>query len=203
MPAHDSGWKWLVTPSSRRTHTGYFPPVSLALPAGLVGMAQRRGVLVREDRLEQRLEQRYEALQAVDQRPRRDRQAMAGEPRRDAVNGPEAGAVFEEEARPEADPVRRPDEQPRHRGRRHLHGRGRALARPAPSRTADHALVGLDLDLDEAGFLGSVRRIELAAARAGACIRRRVVFFETLIEPGPLRAAVAGRALSFCLLLRP
>lgn len=36
MSAHDSGWKWLVAPSSYRTFTGYFPPVSLALPGDIV-----------------------------------------------------------------------------------------------------------------------------------------------------------------------
>ena len=88
----------------------------------------------------------------------------------------------------------RPGEQPRHRGRRHFHGRRHALAGPAPARTADHALVGLDLDLDEGGFLGAVRRIGLTAPSADARIRRRVVLFGALIEPGPLGAAVAGRA---------
>ena len=51
-----------------------FPAKLLDAPAGLVGMAQRRLVLVRKDRLGQRLEQRHEPLQAVGQRPRRDRQ---------------------------------------------------------------------------------------------------------------------------------
>ena len=138
-------------------------------------MAQRRLVLVRKDRLGQRLEQRHEPLQAVGQRPRRDRQPLGGHPRGNAVHGAEAGTVLEQEACPEAGPVERPGEQPRHRGRRHFHGRRRALAGPAPARTADHALVGLDLDLDEGGFLGAVRRIELPAPAADARIRRRVV----------------------------
>ena len=142
----------------------------------------------------QRLEQRHEPLQAVGQRPRRDRQPLGGHPRGNAVHGAEAGTVLEQEACPEAGPVERPGEQPRHRGRRHFHGRRRALAGPAPARTADHALVGLDLDLDEGGFLGAVRRIGLPAPAADARIRRRVVLFGALIEPGPLGAAVAGRA---------
>ena len=119
---------------------------------------------------------------------------MAGEPRGDAVNGPEAGTVLEQKARPEADPVRRPEEQPRHRGRRHFHGRGSAVAAPAQTRAADHALVGLDLDLDEGGLLGAVRRIGLPALCADACIRGRVELFGVLLEPRPLGAAVAGRA---------
>ena len=171
-----------------------FPAKFLDAPAGLVGMAQRRLVLVRKDRLGQRLEQRHEPLQAVGQRPRRDRQPLGGHPRGNAVHGAEAGTVLEQEACPEAGPVERPGEQPRHRGRRHFHGRRRALAGPAPARTADHALVGLDLDLDEGGFLGAVRRIGLPAPAADARIRRRVVLFGALIEPGPLGAAVAGRA---------
>ena len=39
--------------------------IILDAPAGLVGMAQRRLVLVRKDRCGQRLEQRHEPLQAV------------------------------------------------------------------------------------------------------------------------------------------
>ena len=102
--------------------------------------------------------------------------------------------MLEQEACPEAGPVERPGEQPRHRGRRHFHGRRRALAGPAPARTADHTLVGLDLDLDEGGFPGAVRRIGLPAPSADARIRRRVVLFGALLEPGPLGAAMAGRA---------
>ena len=56
-------------------------------------MAQRRLVLVRKDRLGQRLEQRHEPLQAVGQRPRRDRQPLGGHPRGNAVHGAEAGTV--------------------------------------------------------------------------------------------------------------
>ena len=55
--------------------------------------------------------------------------------------------------------------------------------------------MGLDLDLDEGGFLGAVRRIGLPAPAADARIRRRVVLFGSLLEPGPLGAAVAGRAV--------
>ena len=95
-----------------------FPAKFLDAPAGLVGMAQRRLVLVRKDRLGQRLEQRHEPLQAVGQRPRRDRQPLGGHPRGNAVHGAEAGTVLEQEAGPEAGPVERPGEQPRHRGRR-------------------------------------------------------------------------------------
>ena len=47
-----------------------FPAKRLDAPTGLVGVAQRRLVLVREDRLGDRLEQRHETLQAVGQRPR-------------------------------------------------------------------------------------------------------------------------------------
>ena len=172
-----------------------FPAKLLDAPTGLVGMAQRRLVLVRKDRVGHGLEQRHEALQTIGQRPGRDRQALAGEPRGNAVHGAEAGTVLEQKARPEAGPVERSGEQPRHRGRRDFHGRRRALAGPAPARTADHALVGLDLDLDEGGFLGAVRRIGLPAPSADAHIGRRVVLFGALIEAGPLGAAVAGRAV--------
>ena len=102
--------------------------------------------------------------------------------------------MLEQEAGPDAGPVGRVGEQARHRGRRHFHGRRRALAGPAPARTADDALVGLDLDLDEGGFLGAVRRVGLPAPCAHARIGRRVVLFGALLEPGPLGAAVAGRA---------
>ena len=50
-------------------------------------MAQRRLVLMREDRLGHRLEQRHEALQSVGQRPGRDRQPLVGQPRGNAVQG--------------------------------------------------------------------------------------------------------------------
>ena len=46
-----------------------FLAIRLHTPGGFVGMTQRRLVLVREDRLDDRLEQRHEALHAVDQRP--------------------------------------------------------------------------------------------------------------------------------------
>ena len=78
-----------------------FPAKFLHAPCGLVGMAQRRLVLVRKDRLGQRLEQRHEPLQAVGQRPRRDRQPLGGHPRGNAVHGAEAGTVLEQEACPE------------------------------------------------------------------------------------------------------
>ena len=55
--------------------------------------------------------------------------------------------------------------------------------------------MGLDLDLDEGGLLGAVRRIALPAVCADACIRRRVDLFGSLLESGPLGAAVAGRAV--------
>ena len=55
-------------------------------------------------RLGQRLEQRHEPLQAVGQRPRRDRQPLGGHPRGNAVHGAEAGTVLEQEAGPELVP---------------------------------------------------------------------------------------------------
>ena len=101
---------------------------------------------------------------------------------------------FHGKARPEGDSVGRAPEQPRHRRRRDLDRRGRALAGPAPARAADHALVGLDLDLDEGRFLDAVRRVGLPALGARARLRRRGVDFGALLESGPLGAAVAGRA---------
>ena len=59
-------------------------------------MTQRRSVLVREDRLVQRVEQRHEALGAVGQRPGRYRQPPFGHPRRDAVERAEAGVALEQ-----------------------------------------------------------------------------------------------------------
>ena len=56
------------------------------------------------------------SLQTIGQRPGRDRQALAGEPRGNAVHGTEAGTGLEQKARPEAGPVERSGEQPRHRG---------------------------------------------------------------------------------------
>ena len=65
----------------------------------------------------------------------------------------------------------------------YFHGRGWALAAPTQARTVDHSFMGLDVDLDEGGFLGAVRRIGLPAACAGACVRRRVDLFAALLEP--------------------
>ena len=157
-------------------------------------MTQGRGVLVRHDRLVQRLEQRHQALAAVGQRPGRYRQPPFGHPRREAVERAVAGVALEQEARPHADAVERVGEQPRHRRRRDLHWRGRALAGATKARPADHALVGLDLDLDEGGFLGAVGCISLTAPCADALFRRRGDLFGALLKPGPLGAAVAGRA---------
>ena len=91
--------------------------------------------------------------------------------------------MLEQEARPEAGPVGCVHEQPRHRRRRHFPGR-RAIAGPAPPPAADHVLVGLDLDLDEGGFLGAVCRIGLSALRAHARIGRRIVFLGAFFESG-------------------
>ena len=157
-------------------------------------MAQRRAVVVREDRVGHRLEQRHEAGHAAGQRARRDRQSLVGQPCANAVQGTQARIVLEEEARPDAGPVRRVGEQPWHGGCRHLHGRRRALARPAPARAADHTPVGPDLDLDEGGLLGAVGRIGAPASATHARIGRRVMLFRAFFETGPLGAAMAASA---------
>ena len=155
-------------------------------------MAQRGGVPVREDRLGQRLEQRHEALDAVGQRPRRDRQPHVGEPRRDPMQGTAADEPFVEHTRPDADPVRRGLEQPRHRRRGHLARRGRAVATAAVARPDDGVLVGFDLDLEESGAALAVGGIGLAAARTHARILRRFARFLLPPERGALGAAVSG-----------
>ena len=93
-----------------------FPAKFLDAPAGLVGMAQRRLVLVRKDRLGQRLEQRHEPLQAVGQRPRRDRQPLGGHPRGNA--GARGGSRHSARTGsvPRSWSRRASGEQPRHRG---------------------------------------------------------------------------------------
>lgn len=55
-----------------------------------------------------------------------------------------------------------------------------ALAGPVPAGTADHKLVGLDLDLDECRLIGAVWRIGLSATAANARIRRRVDLLQAL-----------------------
>ena len=112
-------------------------------------MTQRRLVLVREDRLGQRLEERHEALYAVGQRPRRDRQLYIRQRCRDPVQGTAADKALEQEAPLYADAVGRVVEQPRHRGRRHFKGRGRTVATPASAGPDDLAGVGFDLDLGD------------------------------------------------------
>ena len=78
-----------------------------------------------------------EAVHAVAQRPRGDRQSLVGEPCGDPAQGTEAGVALEQEARPHAGPAGRTCEQARRGGRRHFGGRGRAVAPAAPP----HALV--------------------------------------------------------------
>ena len=166
----------------------------LDAPGGFVGVAQRRLVLVREDRLGQRLEQRHEALDAVGQRPRRDGQPHVGQPGRDSMQGAAVDEALEEDAHPYADPVRRVVEQPRHRGRRHFLRRRGALAGSEPARPDDSVLVGLDLDFDQRGATLAVGDIGLAATRTHARIFRGVALLGALLEPGPPGAAVTGSA---------
>ena len=173
-----------------------FPAKLLHAPAGFVRMAQRRLVLVREDRPGDWLEQWHEAEHAVGERPGRDRQPPVGQPRGDPLERAVAGIAFEQDAGPHADSVGRVAEQPRHRGRRHFDRRRRAAAGPAPARTADHTLVGLDVDLDERGDIGADRRIGLAATGAHTRLLRRVDLLLALLEPGPSGTAMAwGAAL--------
>ena len=79
-------------------------------------------------------------------------------------------------------------------GRGHFLRRRRAVAGPAPARTADHALVGLDLDLDECRLIGAVGDIGLPATGTDACVLGRGEGLGALIETGPLGASVAGGA---------
>ena len=97
-------------------------------------------------------------------------------------------------ARPDADPVGRGLEEPRHRRRGHLARRGSAVATAAVARPDDDVLPGLDIDLEESGAALAVGDIGLAAARAHA---RILGWFTTLLllpEPGALGAAVSGGA---------
>ena len=160
---------------------------------GLVGVAKRRAVLVCEDRRAQRLEQRSEAVHAVGQRARRDRQPLVGQPRRDPVQRAQAHVALEQEARPDARSVRRAGEQSGHGGRRRLGRRRRAPAGPPPAPAADHPPVRPDLDLDKRGLLRTVGRVRAPAAPAHPRIRRRVVFLGAFLKPRPLGATMARR----------
>ncbi len=113
---------------------------------------------------------------------------------RDAQCHTLARTVLEQETRPEADPVGRAPEQPRHRRRDHVPRRGRALATPAPAGPDDCVLAGLDIDLEESGAPLAVDGIELAAARTDARILRRIARFLLLSEPGALGPPVSGGA---------
>ena len=157
-------------------------------------MTQRRGVLVRENRLGQRLEQRHEALDAVGQRPRRDRQPHIGQPGRDPMQGTAADEALVEQAHPDADPVGRVVEQPRHRRRGHFPRRGGAVADPAVARPDDRVLVCLDFDFEEGGAPLAIGGIGLAATRTDARILRRIARFLLLLEPGALGPPVSGGA---------
>ena len=105
-----------------------------------------------------------------------------------------AGIALEQDAGPHADPVGRVAEQPRYWRRRYFDRRRRAAASPAPARTADHTLVGLDVDLDERGDIGADRRIGLAATGAHARFLRQVDLLLALLDPGPPGTAMAGGA---------
>ena len=166
----------------------------LHAPCGLVCMAHRRLVLVREDRVCQRLEQRHEALYAVGQCARRDRQPHGGQPCRDAMERSAAHKTLEEDARPHADAVGRVVEEARLRGCRHFPRRGRAVACPAPARPDDPARVGPDLDLEDGRGTLAIGHIGLPATGADARVLRRVALFGALLEPGPLGAAMADGA---------
>ena len=141
-----------------------------------------------------RVEQRHEALDAVGQGSRRDRQPLIPHPGCDPVQRTQADTVLEEKARPDADPVGRVVEQPLRRGRGHFQGRGGAVATPAPACAQDPANVGLDLDLDLARGTLAVGDIGLAAAGAGARGLRRIASLLLLAEPGPRGATVPRRA---------
>ena len=157
-------------------------------------MAQRRAVLVRQNRLGQRREQGDEALHALGQCPRRDPQPHVGQPCRDPMQWTPAHEALEEDAHPHADSVGRGVEQPRYRGRRHFPRRGRALAASAVAGAHDLARVRADLHLDEARATRAVRHIGLGATRTHARIVRRMALFLLLPEPRPLGAAMSGRA---------
>ena len=129
-------------------------------------MAQRRLVLVREDRLGHRLEQRHEALQSVGQRPG----AKPPAPGRTATRqrrcrGRKQAQCSNRKRAQKADPVGRVGEQPRHRGARHFQGRRCAVAIPAPPGTDDPACVGLDFDLDDGRGTLAVRHVGLRRNR--------------------------------------
>ena len=102
-------------------------------PGRLVGVAQRECVLVRADRLGERLEQGHEARRAVGQRAGRDRQPLVTQPRGDPLQRAQARVVLEQQARPYARAVRRAGKQPRHRRCREFRWR-RCAAAPAPPR---------------------------------------------------------------------
>ena len=166
----------------------------LDAPGRLVALAQPRLALVRLDGGRERLEQRRETPRAVGQRPRRDRQPLAGQPVGDPVEGPKTRIALVQEPRPHADPVGRVREQARHRRRRDFRRRGGAIATSAPARPRDHARVRLDGHLDQFRRVGAVRHIQFPAIGADALVRRGVVNFRALFETRPGRATMAGGA---------
>ncbi len=117
-----------------------------------------------------------------------------------ATRRAQADEPFVEHARPDADPVGRGLEQPRHRRRGHFARRGRAVATTA--RPDDGVLVSLDIDLEQRGAALAVGGVELATTRTDARILRWFARFLLLPEAGALGAAVrhraAGRACARC-----
>ena len=110
------------------------------------------------------------------------------------MQGSAADEALVEHAHPDADPVGRVVEQPRHRRRGHLARRGGAVATAAVARPDDGVFVGLDIDIEKSGAPLAIGDIGLAATRTYARILRRVAPFLLLPEAGALGAPVSGGA---------
>ena len=154
------------TPSATAT------PVFPHPPRGLVAPQYAGGHHMRADRRRERFEQPREIAQAIAQRARRDRQAVARHPAGDRAKRALARPALQQQGGPHRDPIGRVREQPRHRGRDHG-GRAVAAATVAIAPTADAPRMRHHGDLDKIGLDKSVRGIRLPTPPAAALGRRQ------------------------------
>jgi hypothetical protein len=133
-------------------------------PARLVGVPVRLATQLQAERPIQRREQRGERVQAASQRARRHVQSMIGQIPQQAMTRAAVEKLVQQHAGPHRDAELAAFDQPRRRGRRHDPGHAAARAARSIAPSADHAPVGLDLDLEHLAVLGAGEQVQSEAA---------------------------------------
>ena len=166
----------------------------LDAPAGLVAVTHARGVLVLQDRLSKRLEQRHEACHAVAQRAGGQRQPLPGQPIGHPVQRPVAHIALEQHPRPHRGPVRCIGEQPIRRGSDDFPWHIGTVAAAAPAATHDAPCMRLHVDLHDPRATLAIGHIGRAATAAHPRLLRRFVDLGPFLKRRPRRAPMPGRA---------